>query len=44
MKMSNVPVHLFLRQEDPGLAIILPQDNPSNQFSFRQKKPLEAFV
>tara|TARA_Y100000114_G_C11688194_1_gene292190 strand:- start:462 stop:830 length:369 start_codon:yes stop_codon:yes gene_type:complete len=44
MKMCNVPVHLFLRQEDPGLAIILPQDNSDNGFSYRQNKPLEAFA
>ena len=44
MKMCNVPVHLFLRQEDPGLAIILPQDNPDNGFSYTQNKPLEALA
>ena len=38
---NNVPVHLYLRQEDPCLGIILPQDNESNYFSYRQTNPLE---
>ena len=41
LESNKVPVHLYLRQEDPGLGIILEQDNPSNHFSYRQTHPLE---
>ena len=34
---GRTPVHLFLRQNDPGLGICIPQDNVDNGFSFREK-------
>ena len=33
-------IHLFLSQTDPGLGIILPQDNRDNGFSYRQVNPI----
>ena len=33
-------IHLFLSQTDPGLGIILPQDNKDNYFSYRQVNPI----
>ena len=44
LKENNVPIHLFLLQEDPGIAIYLPQDNKENHFSYRQEKPLDSFL
>ena len=44
LKENNVPIHLFLLQEDPGIAIVLPQDKEENHFSYRQEKPLDAFL
>ncbi len=41
LESNKVPVHLYLRQEDPCLGIILPQDNESNYFSYRQKNPFK---
>ena len=41
LKKHKVPVHLFLLQEDPGLGIMLPQDNKENHFSFRQENCLQ---
>ena len=41
LESNQVPVHLYLRQEDPGIGIILDQDNPSNNFIYRQTHPLE---
>ena len=39
---GRTPVHLFLRQSDPGLGICIPQDTRENFFSFREEKdPLE---
>ena len=39
---GRTPVHLFLRQADPGLGICIPQDNVDNGFSFREERdPLE---
>ena len=39
---GRTPVHLFLRQNDPGLGICIPQDNVDNGFSFREESdPLE---
>ena len=39
---GRTPVHLFLRQADPGLGICIPQDNVDNGFSFREESdPLE---
>ena len=34
-------IHLFLSQTDPGLGIILPQDNKDNYFSYRQVNPIK---
>ena len=34
---GRTPVHLFLRQNDPGLGIVIPQDNVDNGFSFREE-------
>jgi len=44
LKENNVPIHLFLLQEDPGVAIMLPQDNKENHFSYRQENPLDSFA
>ena len=33
-------IHLFLSQTDPGLGIVLPQDNIDNGFSYRQVNPI----
>ena len=41
LESNKVPVHLYLRQEDPCLGIILPQDNESNYFSYRQTNPFK---
>ena len=41
LKKNNVPIHLFLLQEDPGQAIVLPQDNPENHFGFMQQNILD---
>ena len=39
---GRTPVHLFLRQSDPGLGICIPQDTRENFFSFREENdPLE---
>ena len=39
---GRTPVHLFLRQSDPGLGICIPQDTKENFFSFREESdPLE---
>ena len=39
---GRTPVHLFLRQADPGLGICIPQDTRENFFSFREENdPLE---
>mgnify|MGYP001808838502 FL=1 len=39
---GRTPVHLFLRQNDPGLGICIPQDTRDNFFSFREENdPLE---
>jgi len=39
---GRTPVHLFLRQSDPGLGICIPQDTRENFFSFREESdPLE---
>ena len=39
---GRTPVHLFLRQNDPGLGICIPQDTRENFFSFREENdPLE---
>ena len=39
---GRTPVHLFLRQSDPGLGICIPQDTRKNGFSFReQNDPLK---
>ena len=39
---GRTPVHLFLRQSDPGLGICIPQDTRDNFFSFREENdPLE---
>ena len=39
---GRTPVHLFLRQTDPGLGICIPQDTRENFFSFREENdPLE---
>ena len=39
---GRTPVHLFLRQTDPGLGICIPQDTRDNFFSFREENdPLE---
>ena len=39
---GRTPVHLFLRQTDPGLGICIPQDTRENFFSFREESdPLE---
>ena len=40
-KTNNTPIHLFLSQTDPGLGIILPQDNKDNGFSYRQVNPIK---
>ena len=34
-------IHLFLSQSDPGLGIVLPQDNRDNGFSYRQVNPIK---
>ena len=44
LKKHKVSVHLFLLQEDPGLGIMLPQDNPENGFSYREVNPLEKVI
>ena len=39
---GRTPIHLFLRQSDPGLGICIPQDTRENFFSFREESdPLE---
>ena len=37
---QDTKIHLFLSQTDPGLGIILPQDNKDNNFSYRQVNPI----
>ena len=40
LESNQVPVHLYLRQEDPGIGIILPQDTEKNVFSYRETTSL----
>ena len=37
---QDTKIHLFLSQSDPGLGIVLPQDNRDNGFSYRQVNPI----
>ena len=37
---QDTKIHLFLSQTDPGLGIVLPQDNIDNGFSYRQVNPI----
>ena len=39
-RLNDVPCHLFLLQEDPGIGIILPQDTEKNLFSYRETTSL----
>ena len=39
-RLNDVPCHLFLLQEDPGLGIILPQDTKENLISHRKTTSL----
>ena len=38
---QDTKIHLFLSQTDPGLGIILPQDNLDNGMSYRQINPIK---
>ena len=38
---QDTKIHLFLSQTDPGLGIILPQDNKDNGFSYKQINPIK---
>ena len=38
---QDTKIHLFLSQTDPGLGIILPQDNIDNGMSYRQVNPIK---
>ena len=41
---NNVPVHLYLREEDPCIGIMLKQDTEENHWSYRQDNPLKQIT